>query len=67
MKTPRAKTPGNTYIFIRKYQEIPKNFRKYLEITGNTCKFQEILRNTTKYQEIQDQKHEIQRNTLLTT
>jgi hypothetical protein len=39
----RGKTPGNTKIFIRKYQEIPNNFRKYLEISGNTCKFQEIL------------------------
>jgi hypothetical protein len=61
----RGKTPGNTYIFIRKYQEIPKNFRKFLEISGNTCKFQEISGNTTKYEEIQDQKHEILGNTRL--
>jgi hypothetical protein len=33
-----GKTLGNTYIFIRKYQ----NFRKYLEILGNTG-------NTRKY------------------
>jgi hypothetical protein len=50
---PRGKTPGNTYIFIRKYQEIPKKIRKYLVISENTCKFQKI----------QDQKHEILGNT----
>jgi hypothetical protein len=42
----------NTYIFIRKYQEIPKKFRKYLEISENTCKFQEILGNIWKFCEI---------------
>jgi hypothetical protein len=42
---PRDKTPGNTYIFIRKYQEISgntKNFRRYLE-------YQEIPVNFRKY------------------
>jgi hypothetical protein len=43
---PRGKTPGNTYIFIRKYQE------KFQQISGNTCKFQEIVENTRKYKEI---------------
>jgi hypothetical protein len=32
---PGGQTPENTYIFIRKYQEIPVNFRKYYEIPGN--------------------------------
>jgi hypothetical protein len=44
-----GKTPGNKYIFIGNYQEIPKKFRKYLEISDNTCKFQEILGNIRKY------------------
>jgi hypothetical protein len=48
----RGKTPGNTYIFIRKYQEISKNFRKYIETSENTCKFQERLGNIRKYYEI---------------
>jgi hypothetical protein len=57
-----VETPGDTYIFIRKYQEISGNtcqfqeilgyIRKYQQISGNTCKFQEILGNTRKYQEI---------------
>jgi hypothetical protein len=39
----RAKR-GDTYIFNRKYQEIPKKFRKYLEM--NTLKYYEIPGNT---------------------
>jgi hypothetical protein len=46
----RGKTPGNTYIFIRKYQEIPTC--QFQKILGNTRKYQEILGNTRKYQEI---------------
>jgi hypothetical protein len=44
----RDKTPGNTYIFIRK-----KQIRKYQEIPkknpGNTLKYQEIPVNVRKY------------------
>jgi hypothetical protein len=47
-----GKTPGIKYIFIRKYQEIPKKFRQYLEKSDNTCKFQEILGNIRKYYKI---------------
>jgi hypothetical protein len=41
-----AKTPGNTYIFIGKNQEISGNTCKFQDIPGNTTKYQEILRNT---------------------
>jgi hypothetical protein len=41
-----GKTPGNTYIFIRKYQEISVN----IEVI--TKKFQDILGNIRKYYEI---------------
>jgi hypothetical protein len=43
---PRSKTLGNTYIFIRKYQESPVNFRKYYKLPGNS---RSKTWNTRKY------------------